>query len=105
MKIAIKLVAAGALLVVLQAQAEIIGYVRNQGGGKINLLAEKGTCKTGRMVIAASPGREADFGCWMYDAEQIFVQYETGQMHVYPAENVHMTKEKQPAKNRKDDGL
>lgn len=83
------------------AQAAVIGTIDNQAGGKINLTDGKGSCLSGLMAIASIPGREAFFGCWFFDAEQVFIKYEDGKVFVYPGDAISLT----PAKRRQGASL
>lgn len=95
MKHTIKSIAACAMMAWASAHAGVIGTIENQAGGKINLTDAKGSCSSGKLVIASSPGQEAIFGCWSFDADQVFVKYESGKVYVYPADTVIMAPTKQ----------
>ena len=80
-----------AMLSMASAQAAVIGTIDNQAGGKINLTDNKGSCPSGLVAIASAPGKEAFFGCWSFDAEQVFIKYEDGRVYVYPSDTVSLT--------------
>ena len=66
------------------AYAEVFATAKNNNGGELVLLTNKGNCSgEDRSMFTRSPGGQVTFGCWFYSEPYIYVVYENGIKRVY----------------------
>jgi len=74
----IKVIAVSAALMLSPAVAgaEWIARAKNNSGGLIVLLADKGNCSAGLRMYTAAPSGRSQWGCWIATDNHILVRWD-----------------------------
>ena len=69
-------VSAALLASLVHAQTEWVARAKNNSGGLIVLLADKGNCSAGLRMYTASPSGRSQWGCWIATDNHIIVRWD-----------------------------
>lgn len=74
---------------------QIIGTIKNNGGGNITLTGIRGTCAEGKLVAYTqlSGGKIVAFGCFYFFGDQAVIEWDDGDRYTYDARSVQFTEE------------
>lgn len=68
------------------ANADVVATSEMLNGYRLFLFNTKGKCQNGYDALLAGSKSRPLAGCWMYEKNKIYLQYDDGDFRIYPIE-------------------